>query len=720
MRTLITLSVVAAGLLAFILLFERGTVSDADLASREGRVLQRFFRDRISELTVTAGGETLRLVRRPEQGELSIGTWYVDQPFVAEADQGAVDMLLGELEWMDARRRLTGVSEQDRARFGLERPKFQLSFKVGRDRGELSVGNESPKGDGFYVQVDGDGPVYVVGRELIEALDQAPEHYHSKVLHDGLMALTTYKLVLRLDDQTYRLEKRKGQPFLTAPSEGVANAEVVEQLVDTLDALQAKRFVQSTLEAESDTRFGFAAPFLDVDLVKRTLRSDAAKRSGDARYDFVPVRFRVGAPCGEHEGERYLLVGETGPVMCVAEADVLPVRQAAAQLRETRFVALEEKDVTSIVLEQDGSTLHLRRDGSGFVAEYTPVAAEPTPQTTQAQSVAQWLEELATVQVIALDALPVAAAHSDGDRSLRVEGQSGVIAHLTLRRDHERVLVLREGEPAWSEFPPRAWELTAVDPGRFRQRQLLHYPVDSLRSLDVVAEARQQHLTIDENFAHARVILGAEYPADVELARDLSRRLATLEAQRFAQAPTAMPSARLAEINMEFQGADGAHPHRLLVSIAGEGAEHLAQLDGQIGWFTLPAELVGPLVAPWVAHDLPAIPLEELAALRIEGRASCTVLREGGGFELARSGGSPEQAQRLAEAWATVEASSLEFASPPRRHWTVEQEQVSAERREFWFEVDGGDDRFFLAGLDVAFRLPEGERKALLNCPSGR
>ena len=722
MRTLLVLAFIAAGLLGFILLVDRGTVSDDDLARREGRVLQRFFRDRIGEITIKAGGKTTTLIRRPEEGELALGTWYVEQPYVAEADQAAVDLLLGELEWMDARRRLTGVSAGDRKQFGLEQPSFEVGFQLGREQGQLIVGRQSPKGDGFYVEAERDGGAFVVGRELVEVLDHEPEYYHSKVLHDGLMAETTNELVIHMDGKTYQLARREGAPWMTKPATGLVNTKVLRQLMDTLDRLQAKRFIQATVEERPAPRFGFGAPWLDIQIEKRSLRDDAAKREGDERYDIVPVRFRFGAPCGSHEGERYLLLGDTGPVMCVAEADLAPVRQAVSQLRERRLAAVSKRRTSLIAIEDDAAQLTLRSDGDGFVAEYTPAEGKAVSEPTHVGSVEAWIEQLATVEAIRSDAVPL--AHPDGGRKMRFEREGEVILTLALRREGDAVLVLRDGEPMWSEFPPAAWELTSPNPAKFRNHQLLSYPIESLRSLKLTERVPVQALQWGGMDADARMSIPQDLAADPQTVRELSRRLATLEAVRFVDEtfPQNRPE-ELSVLDMEFaDAAGGLQRHQLQIVTAptvveGE-AQHLAQLDRRGGTFTLPADLISRLRAPWLSRGLLAQPLAEMVALRIEGDPPCTVLRDGDGFEFSRGGESAERAQRIAEAWATVHATTLRFAAPPKRTLTVVQEMAAGQQRELLFPVADDAEVAFVKGLDVAFDLPMGQRAALLRCAS--
>ena len=80
-KTTVILALLAAAMLAFILIYERGTISSRELAQRRDRVLQRFVRDRVSRLEIQRRGKTTVLVREPdEEGGLELGDWQVEEP----------------------------------------------------------------------------------------------------------------------------------------------------------------------------------------------------------------------------------------------------------------------------------------------------------------------------------------------------------------------------------------------------------------------------------------------------------------------------------------------------------------------------------------------------------------------------------------------------------------------------------------------------------------
>lgn len=338
-RTTIALAVLAAALLGYILFFERDTLTTRELDRRKGDVLPELVRERLSRIEIQRKGVTTVLERGPDpEAEVELGRWKVVEPFQAEADQDAVDALVGELEWMAQRRRLGGVSAEDRKRFGFDAPRYRIGLGVGRERFHATVGHATPQGDGVYVQGSDSEVAFVVEKSLLEALDHEPSHYHTKELHEGLSALTVQGLRLRDEAGERVLAKRDAAWWIEQPVRARASESEADAIVDALDRLRAKRFVVA--RAEDEARYGLDAPFFEADVTSKRFVDPA--RSGAERSPALPaekphseevvIRIRVGRGCEGHAGERYARADD-GAVFCIAEEDLAPARKTVEALR---------------------------------------------------------------------------------------------------------------------------------------------------------------------------------------------------------------------------------------------------------------------------------------------------------------------------------------------------------------------------------------------------
>ncbi|MFW5921007.1 MAG: DUF4340 domain-containing protein, partial [Polyangiales bacterium] len=228
-RTTIALAAVAAALLAFILIWERHTLSTGDTAERKGRLLERFVRDKVVQLEIERGDEHVVLVRERES-EAELGEWRMQEPARDDADQDVVSSTLSALDWAAPRRTLEGIGEEDRKRFGLDEPRLTASFTVADTTVPITFGDEDPTEGGVYAQLDDPSKAHVVGKDLFEALDHESGHFRSKDLMRDVDLQDAAELVLRgAQGETRRLETRDGRWWLAAPVEAVADASAVSE-----------------------------------------------------------------------------------------------------------------------------------------------------------------------------------------------------------------------------------------------------------------------------------------------------------------------------------------------------------------------------------------------------------------------------------------------------------------------------------------------------------
>ncbi|MGB8223096.1 MAG: hypothetical protein WCF10_10950, partial [Polyangiales bacterium] len=95
-RTPIILFVIAALLLGYIVVFERGRPGHTELESRSGLLLESVVPERISRIRIASGEERIALVR---SGEGFDETWTLEAPMQAPANPDAVEDYLRNWEF---------------------------------------------------------------------------------------------------------------------------------------------------------------------------------------------------------------------------------------------------------------------------------------------------------------------------------------------------------------------------------------------------------------------------------------------------------------------------------------------------------------------------------------------------------------------------------------------------------------------------------------------
>ena len=230
-RITIALAVIAAAMAAFIAFYESGLLSTGELEGRRGRVLERFVRPRVTDVTLvrTQDGEettiTLHREREEDLEAFELGHWTMTAPIVGDADQEAVDGFLSALEWLEARRTLSDVSAEDRRTFGLAEPRATIRFTVAGEEVSLRVGGEEPRGEGVYVESsDREGQAFVVGSDFLEAIQHDVAHFRRKELFSGVRSADASAIELTNATTEARLERAEGRWWVRAPWEGIARA----------------------------------------------------------------------------------------------------------------------------------------------------------------------------------------------------------------------------------------------------------------------------------------------------------------------------------------------------------------------------------------------------------------------------------------------------------------------------------------------------------------
>ncbi len=179
-RTPITLLIIAALLLGYVLAFERGRPGKPEIDSRSGLLLERLVKDRVTAIRIAAGDERVALVR---EGEGFDETWTLQRPRTFAADPELVEDYLRSWEFAIPVRTLREPSEDDIKQFGLDTPKAEVAFELGRTEVVVALGTGSPVDGGGYVRIDDGKEVTVVGDDVVALFTRTGASFEIK--NDG-------------------------------------------------------------------------------------------------------------------------------------------------------------------------------------------------------------------------------------------------------------------------------------------------------------------------------------------------------------------------------------------------------------------------------------------------------------------------------------------------------------------------------------------------------
>ena len=507
-RFVVVLAVLVAALAAYIAVYERTSLTSKQLDERKGKVLQTFVRDRVTRLSITRGGVRVVLERKLDDDGL-LTPWKMLEPVRVDADQDSVDKVLGELEWLSARRLLDDVSPGDLAKFGLDKPALRFGYRVAGEDYEARVGAKDAQGDNYYLTIEGAPTVYVVPKTLLEALDHDVGYFREKQLLGDITRAWARRLLISHGSTAHELSKEDGRWWLLDAPKSFADQERVQSLIDTLDGLRAQRFLEGDAKKEALAQLRDDVYVVDLRVIPDTHREDKTAQR------FV---LRFAGACRGHQGERYAQAGEKGDPVCVRDEDVAAFEGDASALRLMRVLGVDPSQVEALSFTSGDVHWSLKRDGEKWLAEGL---APPDRLAVEA-----WLRDLLRAQAEeVVKARPIDASVSlevslvpDKKQKLSVDLSSASAAWLA-----------REGEPAVLRFPAALSALLEPFPGRFSSLSLWpeHKPSEVV-ALSARDAQLARKLTLDAGSFRLRKG-GPELP-DALHVRELVRDLVKLQA----------------------------------------------------------------------------------------------------------------------------------------------------------------------------------------------
>lgn len=511
-RATLVLACVVLALMAYIVVFERTSLTSKELDQRSGKVLTAFVREKLERLEIQRKGKVVVLVRKPSE-EGGFGPWQMLEPLKGEADESEIDQVLGELEWLDARRTLANISAKDRASFGLDKPRYRVTFKAGGITQRLLLGANDVHGQGVYAAVDDAQTAFVVPKTLLEALDHDPGHYRGKELFGMLVTAWGRKLSITGPEGKSELEKRDDRWWVVSGGgETFADPKGVESVLRALDDLRATRFLEG--EEVSKARESLKQPLRSVQL-----RIVPDQEREDKKPELVELR--VAGPCPGHEGESVAMAGDKGPPVCVADDDLKVFMVTADSLRQGPAIAAGPSEIERFEISAGSTKLSYKREGE----EWLDAAGKPVDR----EAVEQWLEDLTVERALSFPKLSPLAERGRLTVYLADDKTQNVVVG-DVAPDGS-VLVRRDQEPTLVRYRAVLADLLVPTPRRFSSLHLWTHQPSEVQAFDVSSRVLQRKLVLSDG--GWRTAAGTPEVSDSLRVRELLSELSRLRALAF-------------------------------------------------------------------------------------------------------------------------------------------------------------------------------------------
>jgi hypothetical protein len=369
------LAFLAAGLLAFIVLYERRhSPTTAASAPAPVRLLPHLKAAAVTALQVSRTNQLLLKVERSD------GSWTLTAPLNYPAAPVAAERLLAVLEHATVAAHLSprdlvarGLKNAD---FGLDPPLAVVVLEQGPERQELQLGTRTVAGDQFYAQVVGLPGLEVVEAGLLDLLPQSVHDWRNLALFDLSGWESLDRLELARTNGPLFMQREPPSPVwqLSRPRQR-ADQLKVEGLLDKLQQARVTQFVSDDPKADLET-YGLQTPQLELTLGQGTNRTQRVQFGRSPPNDTTNVYARR--------------LSQTNIVL-VPLSLLQALNTPLSEFRDRRLLAFDPDTISLIEVRSD-EPFSIRR-----LTNQTWLAGETTPADTL--FIKNWLWQLSRLQV---------------------------------------------------------------------------------------------------------------------------------------------------------------------------------------------------------------------------------------------------------------------------------------------------------------------------------
>jgi Domain of unknown function (DUF4340) len=232
---LLLAAVVALGL--FIKYESKGPGTDE--ARQQAQYMMNFDREKLDGIVIQNGDDKIELRRQDRK-------WRIETPFKDQADSGAIENLLADLEgWPKFDTIPAQEIEKDKGRldeFGLSKAKLRLKL-LGKDMPpEIVFGGDAAFEGKMYVRFEDTSAVFLAGQSVRTDISKKPEDFRDKKLTDLTTAQVT-RLLLKTAAGEMELEKKADHWEIVKPLRARGDDQKIGDLLAQITTASIQQFV---------------------------------------------------------------------------------------------------------------------------------------------------------------------------------------------------------------------------------------------------------------------------------------------------------------------------------------------------------------------------------------------------------------------------------------------------------------------------------------------
>ncbi|MEY2509062.1 MAG: hypothetical protein QOH01_3391 [Verrucomicrobiota bacterium] len=596
-KTTILLLIVAVGVGLYIKFYESKGPNSEDAKRQAGNVVN-LERDALEGIVIQNGDDRIELKKQDQK-------WRIDGPFKDQADRGAVENLINDL---DAWQKFDSIPAREIEKnkslldeYGLSKGKLKLKLLGKNAPPEITFGNDAALQGKMYVRVGDAGDVIVAPQSVRNDIAKKPEDFRDKKLTD----LTTAQVVRALVKTTageMELEKKADHWEIVKPLRARGDDQKIGDMLAQITTAQIQQFVA---EDRGDLRpYGLAEPrgavtlFAVDDKTGQTLQIGGPAGAGEKEKDQVYVRFTA-------RNSVYTLPKKIEELLALKPAD----------LRDRHLVRIDTNILDRITIDAPGKgkTVLARKDESWTIASRNNQPANSAEvnrmlDLLKVEQVTKFVEDVASdLPKYGLDKPQLQVTFSSFSSENTPESTAGEHPFATIafgKVEGDNVYARLGEEPFIVAVRRSLLDNIFGDPLQWQELAIFRFKPDEVHRLTVTNE-RELGLVRNEKKEWTWV-KGSE-PINTVNVQSLLNTLTALRAVRWIGATTPAHGLDKPQVTIAFTtSADDKSAHKLSVGAsAGEGM-WFARTDEREGTFVLNNPDFNAFKLPLVATPSPS------------------------------------------------------------------------------------------------------------------
>jgi hypothetical protein len=595
--TLLLLAVVIA-VAAYIKFYESKAPNTEEAKRQAGNVVN-FEREALEGIVIQNGDDKIDLRKQDQK-------WRLEAPFKDQADRGAIDSLLADLDsWQKFDSIPASEIAKDKSKldeFGLSKGKLKLKL-IGKEMpSEITFGNDAALQGKMYVRVGDGNDVFVAAQSVRNDIAKKPEDFRDKKLTDLATAQIT-RALLKTAAGEMEMEKKGDNWEIVKPLRARGDDQKIADLLAQVTTAQIQQFVA---EDRGDLRpYGLAEPrgsitlFAGDDKTGQTLHiGGPLTATGEKDKDQVYVRFTA-------RNAVYTLPKKIEEMLAVKPAD----------LRDRHLVRIDPNILDRITIEAEGKgkTVLARTDENWTIANRNNQPANGGEVTRmldliRAEQVTKFVEDVASdLPKYGLDKPQVQVTFSSFSSENTPESTAGEHPFASIafgKVEGEDVYARLGDEPFIVSVRRSLLDNIFADPLQWQELAIFRFKPDEVHKLTVTND-REYELVRNEKKEWTWV-KGSE-PINSVNVQSLVNTLSVVRAVRWAGATSSAHGVDKPQLTITFTTSpDDKTVHKLFVGAsAGEGM-WFARTDEREGTFVMSSPEFTALKLPLVAAPGPS------------------------------------------------------------------------------------------------------------------